>query len=115
VTIEALARLYPANPPRFLARTPHGHHDTDALARELDAAGFSHVEVEALAKRSHARSARETAIGYCRGTPMRGEIEPRGPGELEKATDAAEAALAARFGRGEIEGRMRAYVISATR
>src|SRR5487761_2121784 len=30
----ALEPLYPLDPPRFLARVPHGHSDTDALAKQ---------------------------------------------------------------------------------
>lgn len=115
VTIEALARLYPANPPRFLARTPHGHHDTAVIVKQLGSAGFIDVEVETLAKRSRAPSAQEPAIGYCQGTPLRGEIEVQGDGELQRATDAAAAALSQRFGQGSIEGGIQAHVIVARR
>jgi len=37
-----------------------------------------------------------------------------GAGQLEKATDAAAAAIAQRFGKGPIEGRIQAIVISAS-
>src|SRR3954466_10090578 len=29
--VDAAAARYPHNPPRFLARTPHGHHDADVI------------------------------------------------------------------------------------
>ena len=38
---KALARIFPNDPPRFLARTPHGYHDTAQIRRELEDAGFS--------------------------------------------------------------------------
>ena len=44
---------------------------------------------------SRASSAREVAIGYCQGTPLRNEIEARDAARLRHATDAAEEALAA--------------------
>ena len=55
------------------------------------------------------------AIGYCQGTPMRGEIEAQGEGALAAATRAAAEAIAARFGSGPVSGRISAYVVTATR
>src|ERR1700726_4002237 len=40
VVTEALAALFPKDPPRFLARTPHGYHDGERIREELTAAGF---------------------------------------------------------------------------
>jgi ubiquinone/menaquinone biosynthesis C-methylase UbiE len=115
MTIETLAKMFPENPPRFLARTPHGFHDKTVIERLLREAGFSRIEIETLAKTSRAPSGREPAIGFCQGSPLRGEIEAMGPGQLEKATDAVATALAARFGQGPIEGNIQAIVISASR
>jgi hypothetical protein len=50
---------------------------------------------------------------FCEGTPLRNEIEARDASGLEHATAQATAALARRFGNGPIEGRIRAFVISA--
>ncbi|TIV70448.1 MAG: methyltransferase domain-containing protein, partial [Mesorhizobium sp.] len=33
---NALARIFPDDPPRFLARTPYGYHDTALIRRELE-------------------------------------------------------------------------------
>jgi ubiquinone/menaquinone biosynthesis C-methylase UbiE len=115
VAIETLAKLFPDNPPRFLARIPHGFHDKTVIERLLGEAGFSRIEIETLVKSGRAPSAREPAIGFCQGSPLRGEIEAFGPGALEKATDAVAAALAGRFGRGPIEGKIQAIVVSAGR
>jgi hypothetical protein len=54
------------------------------------------------------------ALAYCEGTPWRGEIEARDPLGLERATRAAEAELAQRFGTGPIEGRIEALVVTVT-
>ena len=35
----ALAAVYPQDPPRFLARTPHGYHDRATIERDLAAGG----------------------------------------------------------------------------
>ncbi|MBX6320954.1 MAG: methyltransferase domain-containing protein [Rhodospirillaceae bacterium] len=115
VVTEAVAALFPGDPPSFLARTPHGHHDAAVIEAGLRRAGFARLEVEAVEGTSRAPSARDPAIGFCQGTPLRAEIEARDPAGLERATAAAAAALEHRFGPGPIEGCMRAYVFSASR
>jgi ubiquinone/menaquinone biosynthesis C-methylase UbiE len=113
VVTQALAKVFASDPPRFLARTPHGYHDKDLLRSDLERAGFAGVEIEAVEHISAAPSPREPAIAYCQGTPLRSEIEARGAPGLEAATDAAADALAKRFGTGAIEGRIRALVMTA--
>jgi len=110
---RALAGLFPDQPPRFLARTPHGHHDVGVLREELRRAGFAHVEVETRAAVSRAASARDAATAYCQGTPLRSEIEARGPGLLAAATDRAAAAIAQRHGAGPVAGKIQAHVVVA--
>jgi hypothetical protein len=109
-----LAALLPDDPPRFLARTPHGYHDVEQIRRELKAAGFGNVSIDAVDRTSKASSPRDPAIAYCQGTPLRNEIEARGTSRLEEATEKATEALAQRFGAGAVEGRIRAFVIAAT-
>jgi ubiquinone/menaquinone biosynthesis C-methylase UbiE len=98
---------------RFLARTPHGYHDTGAIRQDLARAGFGSVEIETVPRESRAASARDAAVGLCQGTPLRFEIETRAPGGLDAATDAAAEAIAARFGRGSLAAKMQAHVIAA--
>jgi SAM-dependent methyltransferase len=112
---ETVAALFPEDPPRFLARTPHGYHDVAAIERELRAAGFSRIAVETVPRRSRAHTPRDPAIGFCQGTPLRNEIEARAPDRLGEATDVAAAALAARFGSGPIEGKIQAHIVTASR
>jgi ubiquinone/menaquinone biosynthesis C-methylase UbiE len=110
---NALAEIFPSDPPRFLARTPHGYHDTALIRSELEDAGFSHVVIETRAEQSRASSPRQAAIAYCQGTPLRTEIEARDAGKLEAATDYAAAAIASRHGSGEIAAKIQAHVIAA--
>ena len=107
--------LFPQDPPRFLARTPHGYHDVETIRQQLGAAGFAAISTEPLDETSRAASPRDPAIAYCQGTPLRNEIEARDPSGLEEATRRAAEALAQRFGSGAIEGRIRAYVMTAVR
>lgn len=111
--VDAVGRRFPANPPRFLARTPHGHYDRDTVRREVAGAGFQGVRVDTVTLPSRAPSARDPAIGFCQGTPMRGEIEALAPQGLQEATDLATAAVTAEFGAGPIEAPIRALVIVA--
>lgn len=112
----ALESLFPNDPPRFLGRTPHGYHDHAAIARDLAQGGFTtSPRIETVAARSRAESPRIPAVAYCQGTPVRGEIEARDPSLLATATDAAEAALAKRFGRGPVDGKIQAHVVTIER
>ena len=110
---QALADVFPNDPPRFLARTPHGYHDPGLIRSDLQRAGFGDIAIEAVDHVSRAPTPREAAVAYCQGTPMRNEIETRGAPGLEAATDKAQEALSRRFGSGAIEGRIRALVVSA--
>lgn len=53
------------------------------------------------------------AIAYCQGTPLRNEIEAQTTPTLEEATERASNAIAERYGEGSVEGRIRAFVITA--
>lgn len=115
VVTQALTSLFPQDPPRFLARTPHGYCDTDRIREELNGAGFSAVSIDVVDARSKAASPRDVAVAFCQGTPLRNEIESRGTAALENATMHATKALAERFGSAAIDGHMRAIVITAIR
>jgi SAM-dependent methyltransferase len=110
--MTALASMFPADPPRFMARTPHGYHDRRTIERDLAYGGFpSAPEITTVEARSQAASARIPAIAYCQGTPVRNEIEARDASRLDEATDAAEQALARRFGTGAVDGKIQAHVV----
>jgi SAM-dependent methyltransferase len=111
---NALAEVFPKDPPRFLARTPHGYHDTALIRTELDSAGFSHVAIDTKADESRASSPRIVAVAYCQGTPLRKEIETRDATKLGAATDHAESVIAKSHGSGEVAAKIQAHVILAT-
>jgi SAM-dependent methyltransferase len=111
-----LAALYPADPPRFMVRTPHGYFDCELIERDLASAGFAAApRVETIAARSRASSARVPAVAYCQGTPLRNEIEARAGVGLAEATSACEAAIAERFGTGAVDAGIQAHIVSVTR
>ena len=110
---NALAELFPGDPPRFLARTPHGYHDTALIRSELEQAGFSSVAIETRADQSRASSPRHPAVAYCQGTPLRNEIEARAADKLEAATDYAASMIANKHGSGEVAAKIQAHVVVA--
>jgi ubiquinone/menaquinone biosynthesis C-methylase UbiE len=113
VVTQALATLFPQDPPRFMVRIPHGYHDVEKIRAELTAAGFKEISIATVEGKSRASSPREPAIAYCEGTPLRNEIEARDASRLADATKTAAEALERRFGTGPIEGGIRAHVIAA--
>ena len=114
VVTEAAAAVFPHDPPRFLARTPHGYHDVGLIEVELRAAGFSSIEILTIDGRSEAASARDAAIAFCQGTPLRNEIEARDPSALATVTDRAAEAFARAFGAGPVSGKIQGHVVVAS-
>lgn len=110
---NALAEFFPDDPPRFMARTPHGYHDTALIRRDLLKAGFSSITIETRAEQSRAPSPLYVATAYCQGTPLRNEIEARGADKLAAATEHAAAAIAKRHGTGEVAAKISAHVVTA--
>jgi len=114
VVTDAMSALYPADPPAFLPRTPHGHGRPDEIEAEAKSAGFTQTQLTQSDHLSSAATAHLAAIAYCQGTPLRDEIEARDAGGLDRATQIASEALRERFGPGPIAGRISAIVVSAS-
>jgi SAM-dependent methyltransferase len=109
----ALGSLFPKDPPRFMARTPHGYHDRCTIEQDLARGGFTaSPRISTVAARSRANSSRVPAIAYCQGTPLRSEIESRGASGLGEATDIAGEAIARRFGRDHVDGKIQAHIVT---
>jgi SAM-dependent methyltransferase len=113
IVTTALASLFPKDPPRFMARTPHGYSDRSTIERDLAGGGFTAPpRIDTVAARSKAASARIPAIAYCQGTPLRSEIEARDAARLGEATDFAAQAIAKRFGQGAVDGKIQAHIVT---
>ncbi|MBV9487782.1 MAG: class I SAM-dependent methyltransferase [Frankiaceae bacterium] len=106
-----LAELFPDDPPTFLRSVPHGYADPDRITADLAAAGLEADLVELVELEGTAASAEQLARGYCRGTPLRAQIESRG--DLDATFAAVAERLAAQFGDGAVTGRMTAHVVDA--
>jgi SAM-dependent methyltransferase len=116
VVTTAVGALFPADPPRFLARTPHGYHDRPTIERDLARGGFiAPPRITTVTARSRAASPLIPAIAYCQGTPLRNEIEARDASRLGDATDVAAKAIEQRFGRENVDGKIQAHVVTIER
>lgn len=111
---KAAGKIFPDDPPLFMARTPHGYHDEDIIRNELMQVGFSNVTFETIQETSTAPSSRDVAIAFCQGTPLRNEIETRDASLLPHVTDAAERAIANRFGSGAVLAKIQGIVVEAS-
>jgi SAM-dependent methyltransferase len=113
VVTGALTERFPEKPPRFLARTPHGHFDRAAIEKYVSAGGFrAPPKIETVTARSRGPTPRHPAIAYCQGTPLRNEIEALAPDGLAEATAIAAAAIEKRFGSGAVDGKIQALVMT---
>ena len=110
---HALAALFPADPPSFLATVLHGYADNDQVDDDLTDAGFTDAIYTSVELPYVAASAHDAALGYCLGSGLRAELEARASGDLASVVHAAADALRQRFGSGPIEATMRAHIISA--
>lgn len=114
---DALAAFFPHDPPRFIARTPHGYYDVSLIREELVQAGFAEdtISIETVAHTSRAASARDVATAYCQGTPLRNEIESRDAGALQPALERVTEEIARHHGDGPVAGKIQAHVIVAAK
>ncbi len=113
---QAMAGLFPTDPPRFMVRLPHGYHDPTVISAALAQGGLTGDHAfDTVTAQSPAESPRVVAIAYCQGTPLRNEIEARDASILGQATDVATAAIGRRFGAGPVTGKIQAIVVAATR
>jgi len=109
----ALESVFPKDPPRFMARTPHGYHETRLIERDLASGGFvATPRIDTVSARSRATSPQIPAIAYCQGTPLRNEIEARDASRLAEATDIAAEAIGKQFGRGAVDGKIQAHIVT---
>lgn len=111
---DTASQVFPDNPPHFLARTPHGYHDTEQIRDDLTQAGFTNIEIVTIEEMSTAPSARYPAIAYCQGTPLRNEIEERDASLLEHVTDLAASAIEEQYGQGAVSAKIQGHVVVAS-
>jgi SAM-dependent methyltransferase len=109
---EVVGRIIDRDPSTLGAPT---YNDIEAITDELTHAGFTAARGIVQPGRSRAGSAREAAISCCHGGLLRAHIDTQAPGRLEQITDAAAAAIAARYGDGPIDLPRNAVLFTAIR
>jgi SAM-dependent methyltransferase len=113
IITTSLESVFPDDPPRFLVRTPYGYYEHATIERDLANGGFSTLpQIDTVAARSRAESSRIPAIAYCQGTPLKNEIESRDASRFDEAIDVTAEAIAQRFGRGTVDGKIQAHVVT---
>jgi SAM-dependent methyltransferase len=110
---DAIAALFPENPPQFLVRTPFGYSDPDEIGKDLRAAGFGDVDIDTVSVASFKSSPRDAATGLVAGCPLRAEVEERDPGGLDRAVAAAAQALERLNGPSGFDSRLSAHIVTA--
>lgn len=108
---DAVARLFPDDPPQYMERGPFSYTDPALIEHDLVAAGFTDIELETVSLSSRV-SARDAAQGIVFGSPFRSEIERRAPSALDRAATAVTEALLPWDGK---EAPMSAHVVTATK
>ena len=117
VTTALSNPLFPDDPPRFMARTPHGYHDIATIARDLAGGGFA-----ASPAVPHGRRAQQGGVAaHSRRSPT--ARERRCATKSRRATRRGSAKRPtsrrrrspARFGRGAVDGKIQAHVVAVER
>ena len=106
---QAVAELFPDDPPTFIQRVPFGYHDPTQVEQDVLAAGFTEVSVERVEKSSLVRGGSEAAMGLVQGSPLMLEVQARG--SIEEATRAAAEAVKPLEGQ---QAALSAWVVTAS-
>jgi ubiquinone/menaquinone biosynthesis C-methylase UbiE len=90
---QAVGALFPHDPPAYMEHGPFSYTNPARIQDELQAAGFTRVLIQTVELQTWVR-ARDAAQAMVLGSPLRSEIERRDPAALDRALEAAAAALA---------------------
>jgi len=116
---DAVDRAYrealPDAEPNVITRVAHGYHDTDRVRRDLEAGGLTVEAIETVSLPSTAPSPEAAALAIPRGTPLRAELEPHGPGVRADVEARVTELLVERFRDGPFRAPMSALVVTASR
>ena len=111
----SMEKLFPDDPPMFMKRGPFSYADPEWILRDLEAAGFSEVEIETVELRSRCGSADEAARGLVYGSPMGVELEDYGPGALDRVFEQLLQAAGGYEGPNGFDAPMSAHIVTAAK
>jgi ubiquinone/menaquinone biosynthesis C-methylase UbiE len=109
----SLAKLFPADPPRFM-ETPYGYHDSERIRADMVEAGWKDVDLEDVCLQGLGPSAADFAAGFTLGSPLAHELAERGA-DTDAVTRALTDALIPVGGKHPFKPALAATVISAVR
>lgn len=107
---EALATVFPADPPQFLI--PFTFNDQDVLRQLLTTQGFSDIQFETVTLEARSESAHALALGFVQGSPLSAAIQERGA-SFESVVAAVADALAQHGGAAPFRSTLQAVVVTA--
>ncbi|ARQ57946.1 methyltransferase domain-containing protein [Rhizobium sophoriradicis] len=108
---ECLTQLFPSDPPDFLERLPYSYFDPDTIKAQVSSAGFEAVSCDRVTLTSSAATAHHVAAAFCKGSPLRGEIELRAPERMSEIVDEVAEQVASRYGASP-SGGMSAFIVT---
>jgi ubiquinone/menaquinone biosynthesis C-methylase UbiE len=110
-TEEAVAEMFPEDPPDYMERGPFSYADPLLIEKDLRSAGFTDIRVETSTSSSRV-DARDAAHGLVLGSPFRAEIERRDSSGLDRALHAVTEALQPWDGK---DAPISAHLVTATK
>jgi SAM-dependent methyltransferase len=110
---ETLKRLFPDDPPTFL-ETPYGYGEHARIRADMEAAGWTDIELEDVTLGSEMQSAHAAATGWARGTPLYGQLVERNA-DIDAVIEAVAADFAALGGDRPFRSEHTATIITARR
>jgi ubiquinone/menaquinone biosynthesis C-methylase UbiE len=108
-----LARLFPADPPRFM-ETPYGYHDAERIRADMFEAGWNDVQLDDVRVQGLGSSAADFAAGFALGSPLSHELADRGA-NIDMVRHALTEALIPVGGEHPFRPELAATVIGAIR
>lgn len=114
INTDAIATMFPDDPPTFMRRVPYGYNDENTISAQLREAGFTDILIDRVNQTLNVTSARDYAYGATQGGPLRNEIEKRDPKSLDRATEIATEAIVKHFGSNTFTVMSEALFITAS-
>jgi ubiquinone/menaquinone biosynthesis C-methylase UbiE len=108
-----LAKLFPADPPRFI-ETPYGYHDTELIRAHMSDADWQDPQLEDVCLHGLGPSAADFAAGFTHGSPLAHELAAR-DADVDAVTRVLTDALIPVGGERPFKPALAAAVISARR
>jgi SAM-dependent methyltransferase len=112
-TMDTTARLFPEDPPGFMA-IPFAYHDADRIRHDLSEAGFTKIDIHRRDLALICPTAEALSHGMVSGTPLGNSIRERGIEDLGPVIRAVTVSLSEKFGTQPLVATMSAWVIEAS-